>query len=385
MTASAVFARDTPRYIESPTGRLDKHPQNVWLRWGVRLAVAVLFGALVLWFDASAQHDWSNTANAALAERVAAIGWGTPGVDVISELYPPITSIIAIVVPGGALGLGLAGAAVAGLTLQLVVQSMKRKHFAPWVRTVFVFTLALSPAYAYIVTTNLEAALGLMFFGLGMLDLVRFVTYANTQAGFRSGLLFACSALSDSTGVFAALVAAGAGALIIQSRPRARWANAVVVVFPTLALFGALGLLGIAFSNGPFAMVRGDLHWDPARANAYTQSITSPAGLLYLAPTILVLATAVALGYWGVGLVAVLLTGMTGMAFVLGLTPPGTAGNTFVMMLLLAVAIVPTAPTLRYALLTAAAAVLLYVSGWAAAMHQTSIASWLGILTGAGS
>ena len=85
---------------------------------------------------------------------------------------------------------------------------MKRKQFQPGVRIVFTLTLALSPAFAYIVTTNFEAALGLMFFGLGMIDLVRFVTYANTQAGFRAGILFACSAFSDSTGFFAAIVRA---------------------------------------------------------------------------------------------------------------------------------------------------------------------------------
>lgn len=382
MTASGVFERDAPRYIESATGRIAKYPRSTWRRWGLRLLIATPYIALALWFDAASGHHWAGTANQALAERVDGIAWGSPTANVLSSLYPPISSIVAIVVPGGALGLGIVGALIAGLTIQLVVQSLQRKHFPPAVRAVFAVTLALSPAYGYIVTTNFEAALGLMFFGLGMIDLVRFVTYANTQAGFRAGILFACSAFSDATGLFAAIVAAFAGVLIIQSRAGARWANAVVVVFPTLAVLGALALLGIAFRAGPLAMIRGDLRWDPARAQTYADAILSPGGLLYLAPTIIIVVTAVALRYPGVGLVAVLLTAMTGLAFIVGLTPPGVAGQNFVTMLLLAVAIVPAVASIRHAVLTCATSVLLYAAGWAAALQQAPLIHWLHVLGG---
>ncbi|MFT4220125.1 MAG: hypothetical protein QM611_06370 [Microbacterium sp.] len=345
--------------------------------------MALPFAAIALAYDAVSRHDWTGTANAALSARVDSIVWGTPGVSVVSELYPPIASIVAIIVPGGALGLGLAGSFVAGLTLQLVLQSMKRKHFAAPIRAVFAVTLAATPAFAYLVTTNLEAALGLMFFGLGMLDLVRFVTYANTQAGFRAGILFACSAFSDSTGLFTALIAAATGALIIQSRPGARLANAVVVVFPTLALLGALSLLGMAFGGGPLGMIRGTLEWDPQRAQEYAQAVLMmPEGLLYFAPTLLMLATAIVLRHTGVGLVAALLTGMTGLAFIVGLTPPGTAGNNFVMMMLLAVAVVPTATTRGHAALVIATSLLLWVAGWTSSLHLQAIHTWLGVFAG---
>jgi hypothetical protein len=382
VTAEAVFQRDAPRYIESPTGRLAKYPANPWARWGLRLVIALPYVLIAVWFDIAANHDWSGTANAALAARVADISWDTPGVSVISELYPPITSLVALIIPGGAFGLAIAGCLVAGLTLQLVIQSMQRKGFRGPVRAVFALTLALTPAFAYTVTTNFESAVGLMFFGLGMIDLVRFVTYANTQAGFRAGILFACSAFSDSTGLFTAIVAAAAGTLIIQSRQGARFANAVVVIFPTIALLGALVLLGIAFGGGPLAMIRGDLAWDPVRAEGYAAAVLSPAGLLYLAPTILVLLTAIALRYTGVGLVAVLLTAMTGLAFIVGLTPPGTAGNNYIMMLLLAVAIVPTPTTRGHVVLTVATSVLLFAAGWASSYQLEAIRHWATVLTG---
>lgn len=384
MTASAVFERDVPLFVESKTGRIDKFPRNGWLRWGLRLLIAAVYAAVAVWFSVASGGDWSGTANAALAERVAAIEWGSGSVAVIGALYPPISSLIAILIPGGAFGLAIAGALVAGLMIQLILQSMRRKRFPTAVRLIFTFTLALSPAFVYIATTNFEATLGLMFFGLGMIDLVRFVTWANTQAGFRAGILFACSAFSDTTGLFAALVAAAASAVIIQSRQRARLANAVVIVFPTLALLGALALLGWAFGAGPLSAIRGDLQWDGARAQAYVESVFSPAGLLYLAPTLIIVATGVALGYTGVGLVGVLITAMTGLAFILGLTPPGVAGNTFVLLLLFAVAVVPAATTLRHAVLVSATAVLLFLSGWTYVSRLPAITTWMGVLIGGG-
>ena len=45
-TAESVFARDSPRYLESESGHIDRYPRNTWLRWGVRLAAAVPYIAL---------------------------------------------------------------------------------------------------------------------------------------------------------------------------------------------------------------------------------------------------------------------------------------------------------------------------------------------------
>lgn len=382
MTAAELFSRDAPRYVESATGRIGKYPRTRWRRWALRALLAVPFVLISIWFDIASGHDWSGTANAALAARVDGIAVGRPGIDVVAALYPPITSLIAIVIPGGALGLAIAGSLVAALTLQLVLQSSERKGFARPVRIVFLLALALTPAFSYIATTNFEATLGLMFFGLGMLDLVRFVTFANTQAGFRAGILFACSAFSDTTGLFAAIVAAFAGTLIIQSRAGARLANAVVVVFPTLALMGALALLGVAFGAGALAMIHGSLQWDADRAAAYLSLISTG---IYLAPTAIVLLAAILLGYPGVGFVGVLLTAMTGLALILGLAPPGTAGNVIVMMMLVAVAIVPTVTTVRQAVIVIATAILLCAAGWGSAFQQAPIVDWLRILTGVSS
>lgn len=385
MSASSVFVRDTPLFVESDTGRIDKFPANPWLRWSMRLIIALPFLAIAFWFQHASGGDWSGTANGVLAERVQSLPWGTSEVATLGQLYPPITSLLALVIPGGAFGLSIVGCLVGGLMLQLVVQSMRRKGFVLPVRLVFVLTLALTPLWAYIVTTSFEATLGLTFFGLGMIDLVRFVTFANTQAGFRAGLLFAASAFSDSTGLFAALVAAAASTFIIRSRDGARAANAIVVVFPTLAFLGSLMLLGIIFRVGPLAMVRGDLSWNPERASFVGMYLLSPGGLLYLAPTIVVIITALFLRFPGVGLTAALLTTVTLVAFIVGLTPTGVAGINYTMMLLLAVAVVPLAVTTRDRILTIATSVTLWAIGWAQAFANPTVRDWMTVLTGGAS
>lgn len=385
VSTSTVFERDTPLFRESVSGRLAKYPRNIWLRWGVRLLVAAAYATVAIWFHVATQGGWDGTPNGALADRIAILrAGGAAGGDVgvIGALYPPLTSLVAMVIPGGAFGLSVAGCLVAGLMLQLIVQSMQRRDFPLFVRLVFIFTLGATPVFAYIATTNFEAVVGLMFFGLGMVDLVRFVTWANTQAGFRAGILFACAAFSDSTVTFTALVAAIAGTLIIQSRPGARLANAYVVAFPTITLFLSLALLGVAFGAGPLAMFRGDLSWHPERFDALLTFFASPAGIVYFAPMLLLVVTSFALRFPGTALIAVLLTASTLLAFVLGLTPPGTAGINYTLMLLLAIAIVPTMTTLAHTLLTCAVSVVLWIIGWLTPLQWRTLADWISALGG---
>ncbi|MFC6324704.1 hypothetical protein ACFP59_02125 [Microbacterium koreense] len=367
--------------MESPTGRLAKIPAGRWQRWGLRLVIAAVYAALAVWLNAGYGGDWTGTANADLATRVDALRFDS-GIAVIGDLYPPITSLIALVIPGGALGLAFAGAFLGGIVVQQVMQAQIRKGFPASVTIIVTLALATTPVYTYTVTTNFEATLGLMFFALGMLDLVRFVTRANTQAGFRAGLLFACSALSDVYLVFSALVAALGGALLRQSRTGARLANAIVVAFPTVAVFGSLALLGAAFGAGPLMMFRGDLSWSTERATAWVEFLATPSGVLYLAPVALIALAAIALGSPWAGLFAVLLNAATAVAFILGLTPPGTAGTTYIMLVFLAIAIIPSTKSRLHQGLIGVAAILLWGIGWATAFTWPVLRTWMETLGG---
>lgn len=383
MSTDNVFVRDAPLYVESDTGRIAPYPRNPWIRWAVRLLGALPFAGLALWFEAASGDDWSGTANGELAHRFGEQSWSGTEVTTLAELYPTITSLLSLVIPGGALGLSLAGAFAGGMMLQLVLQAMQRKGLRLALRSVFIATLAVTPMFAYVVTTSFEAAIGLTFFGLGMIDLVRFVTYANTQAGFRAGMLFACAAFSDSTLILVALVAGLAASFIVRSREGARLANVLVVVFPTIALLGSVMALGVAFGVGPLVMIRGDLRWDAVRADAVVGLLLSPSGLLYLAPTAVIVVTALVLRHPGVGLVAILMTAVILMSYILGLTPPGVAGINYLLMLLLAVAIVPVPVNLRDALLVSTTSVALGLIGWLQAFDTATVKTWMAVLGGA--
>ena len=376
VSATDAFSRDIPRYLESPTGRLAKIPAGRWRRWGLRLIIAALYAALAVWLNSGLDGDWSGTANADLAARVEALRFDS-GFAVIGDLYPPITSLIALVIPGGALGLAFAGAFLGGIVVQQVMQAQIRKGYSATVTAIVTLALATTPVYTYTVTTNFEATLGLMFFALGMLDLVRFVTRANTQAGFRAGIFFACSAFSDVYLVFSALVAAFGGALLRQSRTGARMANAIVVTFPTLALFGSFALLGAAFGAGPLMMFRGDLSWSTERAVGWVEFLGTPSGWVYLAPAALIAVAAIALGSPRAGLFAVLLNGATAVAYILGLTPPGTAGTTYIMLVFLAIAILPSASSRVHRTLIGIAAIVLWGIGWATAFTWPVLLTWM--------
>lgn len=382
VSAVDVFQRDEPLFVESDSGRIARFPRSPLLRWALRLAIAAAYVALAIWINNASGGDWSGTANGDLARRVDELRLDFGSVGILGQLYPPITGLAALVIPGGAFGLSVAGAIVAGLMLQQLIEAQQRKGIHRAVRIVFTLTLATSPMYTYVVTTNFEAVVGLMFFALGMLNLVRFVTFANTQAGFRAGILFACSAFSDSQLGFAALVAAIGGGFLVQSRRGARVANAIVVAFPTIALFVALATLGIAFGGGPFAMVRGNLAWDPEKAELFVRSLGTPSGWLYLAPVAVIIVTAVLLRHPLTGLIAVLLNASTAVAFIVGLTPPGTAGTTFVMLLILAITIVPTAETWGLRALTMVVSLLLAGIGWATALTWTVVRTWMAMLAG---
>ena len=347
----------------------------------LRFGFFLIFAAVAVWFEIASDGQQTGTANAELAARIAGIRLGA-GIEPIEALHPLVTGILASVIPGGAFGLSIAGCVVGAFLVQLIVQSLERKAVPRPLAVALVVTLSLTPMFFYIVTTNFQAVLSLTFFGFAMIALVRFNTFANTQAGFRAGLLLALAAFSDPTAAFAVLVVAAAGMVLEQSRQRARLANALVIAYPTVAFYAAFAALGVAFRVGPFAMLGGAPAWSQSNADTLLSALATPAGALYYSPTVVIALAAGVLGYLWLGLVGVLLTVSTTLAYLLGYAPPGTAGNSFVMSLLFAIALIQRPRTRPHAWILGGTALLLLCIGWVSAFGRPTILTWMSTLTG---
>ena len=87
----------------------------------------------------------------------------------------------------------------------------------------------------------------------------------------------------------------------------------------------------------------------------------------------------------GVGVVAPVMTGMILLAYILGLTPPGLAGINYLLMLLLAVAVVPRPVTVPSTLVVCATSVVLWVIGWMQALTSETVGAWIRTLMGGAS
>ncbi|GAA3647675.1 hypothetical protein [Microbacterium marinilacus] len=384
MAQSTLFVRDVPSVVESETGWVEKYPRKRWQRWLVRVGAALPFAAIAVWYHLASGGDWSGTPNGELAARVGSLDWSGQSLEAIGALYPFLTSLTAALIPGGALGLGLAGSLVAGVLLQLVIKAIKRRAFRVDNAVALFTALAATPLFAYVATTNYEATMGLALFCHGMIDLRRFVSSANTQAGFRAGVLFACSALSDSTGLLAAPAAAAAGVFLFPSRLKSRGANVMVVLFPTVAMLGSLALLGTVFGAGPFALFGSDPGWDPALVSAFVASMQTPSGWAFLAPAAVLLVSGLVLGFRWASLTSVIITALILLAYFLAVTPVGTAGNAYAMQLIVAIAITPAFPRGWRRHVVTATGVLLFAIGWISAFSRTTLISWVEVLTAGG-
>ena len=178
------------------------------------------------------------------------------------------------------------------------------------------------------------------------------------------------------------LVVAAASLVLVQSRQRARLANALVIAYPTVAFYAAFAALGVAFRVGPFAMLGGAPAWSQSNADTLLSALATPAGALYYSPTVVIALAAGVLGYLWLGLVGVLLTVSTTLAYLLGYAPPGTAGNSFVMSLLFAIALIQRPRTRPHAWILGGTALLLLCIGWVSAFGRPTILTWMSTLTG---
>jgi hypothetical protein len=361
--------------------RLDAFPRDPLARWLIRALFAVPY-LLVSWIaSGSSAGTRLVTPNAALLDHVARIDWNRADVAWIGEIFPPLSTLLVAAIPGGQLGLAVAGSLIAGVFLQKVLEIMAQRRFHLGTMTILMLALAANPLFAYTVTENFAGFLGLAFFGLGITDIVRFVAWGNTQSGFRAGLYLMLAALSDLSGLVYVLTAAAAAPFLRLGRHQqtgARGANVLVIVFPTVAAIGAIFALNWIFVGDPLGSIGQRLVAGTAdRFASLGPLFLTPDGWLLAAPVLSAWLIALIVRRPGSILVSTLVFIAILVSYVIGLLPAGSAGNTFILMTLMAISLVPTRRQMITVVMTDIVAVLQIGIAWTAAFNRDIVLQWM--------
>jgi hypothetical protein len=364
---------------------LDAFPRDPIAKWILRALFAVPF-LLVAWAASYSPLDGTLiTPNHALLEHIARIDWNRADVTWIGEIFPPLSTLLAAAIPGGQFGLAIAGALIAGVFLQKILEIMVQRQFHIGTTIILMLALAANPLFAYTATQNFAAFLGLAFFGLGIADIVRFVAWGNTESGFRAGLFLMLAVLSDLSGFLYVLTAATAAPFLRLgrgNRPGARGANVLVIVFPTVAAIGAIVALNWIFVGSPLGAVGARLlAGTPERFATLAQLLATPSGWLLFASVASAWVIALIVRRPGSILVSSLVFFAILGAYTIGLLPVGSAGNTFLLMTLMAIALVPTRRALGAIVAMDVVAVLQIVIAWATAFNRDIVVQWMDTLT----
>jgi hypothetical protein len=386
---TAVAIEELPRRANrrAPRTRFDAFPRDPLLRWALRLALAVPY-LLVAW-TGSATNAASNlnTPNQQLLDHVATIPWDRADPEWIGAIFPPISTLFATLLPGGRAGLAIAGAVIAGIFLQKLIEIMVQRRFFPSTIVILILAIGANPLFAYTALENFPAFLGLAFFGIAASDIVRFIAWRNTRSGFRAGMLLMLATLSDLSGLLYVLTAAVAAPFLRLARVEqkgARAANVLVIIYPTVSALAAIFFINFVFT-GSFlnSLGRGILEGAPERFASLGPLFTTVNGWLLVAPVLSAWLTALIVRRPGAILVSSLVFVAILGAFVLGLLPSGSAGNTFILMTVMAIALIPTAKDKVTTILVDAVAVLQIVIAWAAAFNRPIVVDWMNAVSSA--
>lgn len=370
----------------APRTRLESFPRDPLPRWLYRLALSLPYLAVAAITAATSQF-LPDTPNQQLLDRLATIEWQRADPEWIGQIYPPLTTLFAAVVPGGRVGLSIAGALVAGVFLQKLVEIMMQRRFP--ISTVVILTLAISanPLFAYTALENFAAFVGLAFFGIAASGIVRFVAWRDTRSGFRAGMGLMLATLSDLSGLVYVVTSALAAPFLRLARADqkgARGANVLVIIYPTLAALAAIIFLNWVFTGDALTSLgHGMLDGIGERFASLGPLFATINGWLLAAPVVSAWLVALIVRRPGSILVSTLVFVALLGSFVVGLIPPGSAGNTFIVMTVMAIALIPTANTTPTTILIDAVAVLQIVIAWAAAFNREIVVDWMATIVAA--
>jgi len=365
----------------APRTRLDAFPRDPLLRWSLRLALAVPY-LVVAWISAATDAPAAlSTPNQQLLDHVATIPWDRADPEWIGEIFPPLSTLFATLLPGGRAGLAIAGALIAGIFLQKLIEIMVQRQFFPTTIVILTLAVAANPLFAYTALENFPAFLGLAFFGIAASDIMRFVAWRDTRSGFRAGMLLMLATLSDLSGLLYVLTAAAAAPFLRLARADqkgARAANVLVIIYPTVSALAAIFFINFVFTGSVLNSLGRDLLvGTPERLASLGPLFTTLNGWLLVAPVLSAWLIALIVRRPGSIIVSTLVFIAILGAFVLGLLPSGSAGNTFILMTVMAIALVPTPNSRVTTILVDVVALLQIAIAWAAAFNRQVVVDWM--------
>lgn len=239
------------RSLDLPGAARIRTPLRRWHRWTVRLGYSIPFLLLVA---LSSSTRAGRSENDSLVARVFSLSWNRVDVHWLQAIFPPVSSFLAVVIPGGTLGLAIAGSVAAGILVQRVIEITVQRGIPRTTAILLVTALVANPLFFYTASHNLAGFIALALAALGASHMARFINYGDTQAGFHAGVLLLLAALSDATGpiyVFAIVLVSPLLRIGRRHGQRGRWANVLVVAFPTLAGLSAVVVLNLIFTGSP--------------------------------------------------------------------------------------------------------------------------------------
>ncbi|TQO18551.1 hypothetical protein FB472_0070 [Rhodoglobus vestalii] len=180
-----------------PRTRLDKWARRTPRR---RLLLGLFAFPYVLFAVVVASLGSAKAPNGALVERASQIEWDRAYVQWLGEIFPPVSTLSA------------------RIFLQKLVAIMVQRCFPRSTVVILMVALALNPLSFYNATQNFAAFFGLLLFGLGLSHIVRFITWGNTESGFRVGLYFMVAVLTDATALVCVAAAAVSAPLLSHYR-----------------------------------------------------------------------------------------------------------------------------------------------------------------------
>jgi hypothetical protein len=234
-------------------------PAGGWRRWAGWLALALPLIALALW---ASRRGFVNPQLRLLELRAGLARQGGPALSGLRYAYPPLPTLLALVLPGGALALTVVTCLCSATTLQLLAGRLLRR-VPPAAAIALLLTFVAVPAMWYAASQLLAPVAALTLLAVALDGFIAFAADGRTEGGFKAGIALALSFCFDPGALLYAAVMCAFAPLVSHARyrddPAAMTGIAAVLSFPVAAVTAGWLFLVWKFSGA----IPGSLHYQP--------------------------------------------------------------------------------------------------------------------------